>query len=265
MKQQDFLKVIVEHKQNEIEVLKKTVPEEKLRKMAEEKHYTGRFFHQALKNITPSGIHIIAEIKRASPSKGEININLDPSIYAGKYEHGGAAAISVLTDRHFFKGSFDDFKRARESVSLPVLRKDFLVSSYQIYESVILEADAVLLIARILSRSQLKNYLSLCKELSLDVLVEVHSELDLENATLAGAELIGINNRDLSSFDTDIHIAMEMMKMIQPNQTAVAASGIKNRNDIIKSRECGIHCFLIGESIVMADDPSTFIASLLEK
>jgi indole-3-glycerol phosphate synthase len=259
---QDFLKVIVDHKKKEIEESKKGLPEDTLRKKAKDKQYTRRFFHHSLKK-PPSGIHIIAEIKRASPSKGDIHIHLDPSEYARKYEQGGAAAISVLTDTHFFKGSFEDFKRARNSVTLPVLRKDFLISSYQIYESVLYEADAVLLIARILSQSQLSDYLSLCKELSLDALVEVHSEQDLENATIAGAELIGINNRDLSSFDTDIRTAMEMMKMIQPHQTAVAASGIRDRDDIIKSKECGIHCFLIGESVVRADNPSAFISSLL--
>jgi len=259
----DFLKVIVEHKKKEIEASRKTIPEQELRKKSEEKQNKPRFFSNAMKKATPSGINIIAEIKRASPSKGDININLDPSDYARQYEQGGAAAISVLTDRHFFKGSFKDFQKARDAVKLPVLRKDFLVSSYQIYESVLLRADAVLLIARILSDTQLADYLSLCRELSLDSLVEIHSEKDLENATSAGADLIGINNRNLSSFDTDINIAMRMMKLIKPHQTAVAASGIRDRADIIKNKEFGINCFLIGESIVRADDPSKFIRSLL--
>jgi len=259
----DFLKVIVEHKKNEIDLSKKTRSENVIRQQAQEKQYTRRFFKQCLTTNDPSEIHIIAEIKRASPSKGDINRHLDPSAYAKKYEAGGASAISVLTDHRFFKGSFQDFKLARDAVSLPILRKDFLVSSYQIYESVILEADAVLLIVRILSGNQLNDYLSLCKDLSLDALVEVHSEHDLETAIDAGAELVGINNRDLSSFNTDIHTAMNMMQKIQPHQTAVAASGIRNREDIIRNKESGIHCFLIGESVVRSDDPSAFISSLL--
>ncbi len=258
----DFLKKIVEHKKKEILAARQRVPERQLREKAAGEREKRPFFTSLAKESRP-GINIIAEIKRASPSKGEIRPDLDPAFYAAQYEQGGAAALSVLTDQVFFKGSFEDFKRARQAVSLPMLRKDFLISSYQIYESAVLEADAVLLIARILSKQQLKDFLSLCQELDLDSLVEVHSDKDLENATLAGAALIGINNRNLSSFETDIHIATRMVSQLEPFQTAVAASGIHSKEDIQLNLTCGITNFLIGESLVRADDPAGFLASLM--
>ena len=258
----DFLKKIVEHKKKEILAARQRVPERQLREKAAGEREKRPFFTSLAKESRP-GINIIAEIKRASPSKGEIRPDLDPAFYAAQYEQGGAAALSVLTDQVFFKGSFEDFKRARQAVSLPMLRKDFLISSYQIYESAVLEADAVLLIARILSKQQLKDFLSLCQELDLDSLVEVHSDKDLENATLAGAALIGINNRNLSSFETDINIATRMVSQLEPFQTAVAASGIHSKEDIQLNLTCGITNFLIGESLVRADDPAGFLASLM--
>ena len=258
----DFLKKIVEHKKKEILAARQRVPERQLREKAAGEREKRPFFTSLAKESRP-GINIIAEIKRASPSKGEIRPDLDPAFYAAQYEQGGAAALSVLTDQVFFKGSFEDFKRARQAVSLPMLRKDFLISSYQIYESAVLEADAVLLIARILSKQQLKDFLSLCQELDLDSLVEVHSDKDLENATLAGAALIGINNRNLSSFETDINIATRMVSQLEPFQTAGAASGIHSKEDIQLNLTCGITNFLIGESLVRADDPAGFLASLM--
>lgn len=263
MTRRDFLDTIIAHKQTEIEAARHLIPEPDLRQKAENHTRPVRSFANALKSDSPPNIKIIAEIKRASPSKGDININLDPATLARQYEQAGAAAVSVLTDRRFFKGSGNDLQQARQAVSLPVLRKDFIISAYQIYESVLLDADAILLIARILDTHQLSDHIALARELSLDTLVEVHSEADLNKATLAGADLIGINNRDLSSFDTDIGIAMHMMKLIRPDQTIVAASGIKDRADITKNKDHGIHCFLIGESIVRADDPVRFIQSLI--
>ncbi|MBU4286648.1 MAG: indole-3-glycerol phosphate synthase TrpC, partial [Proteobacteria bacterium] len=156
----DFLEVIVKHKKEEIAEAKKLIPESQLCKDAFAS-IKRRPFLKKLEKPGPSGVNIIAEIKRASPSKGAIRLDLNPAAYAQEYEKGGAAAISVLTDQPHFKGSFDDLKKARESSTLPVLRKDFLISSYQIYESSAIGADAVLLIARILSREQLRDYLKL--------------------------------------------------------------------------------------------------------
>jgi len=259
--EKDFLSKIIEHKKSELEAVKKLLPEKRLMeiKVSGKK----RPFLDILKNPGPSGINIIAEIKRASPSKGVICPDLDAAAYASEYEKGGACAISVLTDRHFFMGHPDDLIAARKSSALPVLRKDFIISSYQIYESSALGADAVLLIVRILSENQIKDYMTLCNQLKLETLVEVHSEKDLEIATNAGALLIGINNRNLSSFETDIEISMRLSRLIKPEQTAVAASGIKGRKDIEKNLSFGIYNFLIGESIVTSGNPAEFIKSLL--
>ena len=258
----DFLQIIVEDKKQEIAAAKHRLPERLLREKALIPRKK-RPFLQKLAQPGPSGVNIIAEIKRASPSKGVICPGLNPVTYAVEYERGGAAALSVLTDRPHFKGSIHDLKRARESTTLPVLRKDFLISSYQIFESAVMGADALLLIARILDPKQLKDYLDICNELQMDALVEIHSEKDLEKATRAGAGLIGINNRNLRSFETDIDISIRMKSLLEPDQVAVAASGIRSRKDIEKVSDSGIWNFLIGESLVRADNPGALLKSLL--
>jgi indole-3-glycerol phosphate synthase len=258
----DFLQIIVEDKKQEIAAAKQRLPESLLRENARVRRKIRPFF-QKLKQPGPSGINIIAEIKRASPSKGIICPDLNPVTYATDYERGGAAALSVLTDQAHFKGSIHDLKSARQSTSLPVLRKDFLISSYQIYESAVMEADALLLIARILDPKQLKDYLDLCNELHMDALVEIHSEKDIEKANRAGAKLIEINNRNLKSFETDIHTSTHMKSLLEPDQVAVAASGIRSRKDIEKLNDSGIWNFLIGESLVRAHNPGAFLKLLL--
>jgi indole-3-glycerol phosphate synthase len=259
---QDFLSKIVEHKKEEVAAAQKRIPENRLREEAI-LPCDRRPFAKRLEQPGPSGINIIAEIKRASPSRGLIRKDLDPAAYAVEYERGGAAAISVLTDQAYFQGSFEDLKQAREATTLPVLRKDFLISSYQIYESSVLGADAILLIVRILSQNQLQDYLSLARELKMDALVEIHSEKDLEAATRAGAKLIGINNRDLGSFKTNINTAVRLASLLEPDQVAVAASGITSREDIQTNKEMGIYNFLIGESLVRAENPAEFLRSLM--
>jgi len=257
----DILSKIVEDKKQEIAAAKQHIPESFLR----EKAFAPRKRRPFLKKLEqpgPFGINIIAEIKRASPSKGDIRTNLNPAVYADEYEKGGAAALSVLTDKTHFKGSPEDLKIARETTTLPVLRKDFLISAYQIFESAVMEADAVLLIVRILDQQQLKDYLSLCNELKMDALVEVHSEADIEKAGLAGARLIGINNRNLQSFETDIDIAIRMKSLLNNDQIAIAASGIRTRKDIDKIKDSKIWNFLIGESLVRAEHPREFLESL---
>jgi indole-3-glycerol phosphate synthase len=257
----DFLTIIVEHKKSEVEAGKNLLPENLLRDEAIK--VKRRPFMKKLSEPGPSGINIIAEIKRASPSKGFLRPDLDPGKYAAEYEKGGAAAISVLTDKSFFMANPDDLIKAREASSLPVLRKDFIISSYQIYETSAMGADALLLIARILSKHQIKDYLALSNELAMDALVEVHSEKDLERASDAGARLIGINNRNLSSFETNPENAMRIAGFLEPGQIAVAASGITGRRDIEKNLSSGIFNFLIGESIVKAENPAKFLRSLL--
>jgi indole-3-glycerol phosphate synthase len=258
----NFLQIIVEDKKQEIAAAKQRLPERLLREKAMSPKKR-RSFLQKLAQPGRYGVNIIAEIKRASPSKGVICPDLNPVTYAVEYERGGAAALSVLTDRPHFKGGMQDLKMARESTTLPVLRKDFLISSYQIYESAVMGADALLLIARILDPKQLKDYLNLCNELQMDALVEIHSEKDIEKATRAGAGLIGINNRNLRSFETDIHTSIRMKSLLEPDQVVVAASGVRSRKDIEKMNASGIWNFLIGESLVRADNPAAFLKSLL--
>ncbi len=257
----DFLSKIVEDKKLEIAAAKQRLPESILREKSLHPRKKRPFLNK-LEHPGPFGVNIIAEIKRASPSKGDICPDLDPAYYATEYEMGGAAALSVLTDQLHFKGSPEDLKIARKTTTLPVLRKDFLISAYQIFESAVMEADALLLIVRILDEQQLKDYLSLCNELQMDALVEVHSEADIEKAGLAGARLIGINNRNLQSFETDIATAIRMKSLLGTDQVAVAASGIRTKNDIEKIKGSGIWNFLIGESLVRSENPRNFLESL---
>jgi indole-3-glycerol phosphate synthase len=254
----DFLSKIIERKKDDIKEAKTKVSEKELCRQALNIHGQ-RPFLQKLKQV---GVNIIAEIKRASPSKGPIHLDLDPVRMAKAYEKGGAAALSVLTEKDFFKGSFEDFKLARSATSLPVLRKDFIISEYQLYESAVLGADAVLLIVRCLSETRLNELIALSGELKMDTLVEIHTEKDLETATRAGAELIGINNRNLKTFETDLGIAMHLVSLLKDHQIPVAASGIQNRKDIENNLKFGLNNFLIGESLVKAADPVEFLLNL---
>ncbi|MDY6903644.1 MAG: indole-3-glycerol phosphate synthase TrpC [Thermodesulfobacteriota bacterium] len=223
-----------------------------------------RPFTESLRATHETGTGIIAEIKRASPSKGDIRVDLNPEQYARSYEQGGATAISVLTDSSYFKGSPEDLKAARAVAGLPVLRKDFLISDYQLYESAVMGADAVLLIVRILTHAALSELIGLSRDLNLDALVEIHDEQDLETASAAGAELIGINNRDLKTFKTDIQVAKRLVAAFSPGQIPVAASGIAGPGDIQQTRQAGINNFLIGESLVRAKDTPAFLKTLIQ-
>lgn len=258
----DFLKTILNEKIKEIAFAKEKMPKSILQTKAQ-KMPSGSSLLKALRKPGPTGINIIAEIKRASPSKGDLKPNLDPVILAREYDIGKASAISVLTDQKFFKGSLDDLRQARQATSLPILRKEFIISSYQIYEAKVAEADSVLLIVRILNDSQLSNFIKLCQDLKIDALVEVHSLEDLKRATAAGAILIGINNRNLSSFKTDIRLAGQLASHLNSNQVAIAASGITGQKDIQQNLKYNIFNFLIGESLVKAENPANFLSLLL--
>jgi indole-3-glycerol phosphate synthase len=260
----DILDKIVEQKKSTVASAARNVPESRLRTdafaMAGRKT---RPFFTSLASPGEFSVNVIAEVKRASPSKGPIRLDLDPAALARAYELGGARALSVLTDEPFFKGSLEDLKAARAAVSLPVLRKEFIVSTYQLYETVLAGADAVLLIVRILERTQLRDYLQLCRELRIDPLVEIYSASELEDASWAGARLIGINNRNLRSFETSTDNAINLGAMLDKNQIAVAASGIQSRGDIVRAQEAGIFNFLIGESLVRSEHPDRFLRNLL--
>ncbi len=258
----DFLTQIVNRKKEDIAITRSIIPQIELEEMARAKVASRPFFDR-LKQPGPGGINIIAEIKRASPSKGDIRVDLDPGAYAAQYEKGGAVAISVLTDAPYFKGSIEDMLAARANSAIPILRKEFIVSEYQVYESAAAGADAILLIARILKPEELKDLLDLCRELGMDALVEIHNPEDAQKAAFAKARLVGINNRNLSTFKTDLKVAMEMVALLEPDQVPVAASGISGPDDIKANLSVGIFNFLIGESIVRSHDPAAFIQNLM--
>ncbi len=257
----DFLSRIIERKKEEIRAAEKSMPEASLRREAQNSGGR-RPFLGALQKPGPRGRNIIAEMKRASPSKGKIRDNVEPGEVAQKYEAGGAAAISVLTDRDYFGAHPDDLSQVRAACRLPVLRKDFIISSYQVYQSAAMGADAILLIVRALDPEFLKDLLSLSSTLGLDALVETHDENEFEIAAKAGARLIGINNRDLSTFTTDIAVSIRISRNASPGQVLVAESGLNTRSDIERLLEAGIWNFLIGESLMRAQDPVMLLHDL---
>ena len=256
----DFLQKIVAHKQQEIAAAMAHVPLAGLQDTARARRdYRG--FVAAL--AMPHRIHIIAEIKRASPSKGDIGPGLDPAALARAYAAGGASAISVLTGRAFFKGSPEDLAAARAATRLPVLRKDFILSPYQVYESAAMGADAILLIVRMLTDAELQSLYLLAREIGLDVLVEIHSEAEAVRANQLCARLVGINNRDLSHFATDTERAGRIARTLNPDMIIVAASGIDGVAEIHNTVAAGVTCFLVGEALVRAPDPAALLRAMV--
>lgn len=210
-----------------------------------------------------SRINIIAEFKRASPSKGVINDQLSPADTSKLYEQGGATAISVLTEEDFFKGSLDDLRAIRAAVDLPILRKDFIFDPFQIYEAAAAGADAILLIAAMLDDNELESLRELAEEkLSLDALVEVHTLEELERVKKTGATLIGVNNRDLRSFDVSLDVSRELIKHAPAEAIMIAESGLSTREDILELQELGYSGFLIGETLMRSGDPAAELRKL---
>jgi len=206
----------------------------------------------------------IAEIKRASPSQGALRPDLDPARLARAYRDGGACALSVLTDAPFFQGSPEDLRAARATVDLPVLRKEFIIDEYQIYETRAMPADAVLLIVRILEPSQLADYAALAGEdLGLPVLVEVHDERDLEIALDAQASLLGINNRNLDDFSVSLETTERLRSLVPAGVTIVSESGIACPEDVTRLRHLGVQAMLVGESLLCSPDPAQALRRLL--
>ena len=207
------------------------------------------------KNVgRPHHINLIAEIKKASPSRGIIRGDFNPAKIAVTYQAQGAGAISVLTDERFFEGRLEHIKVVKDHTTLPVLRKDFIIDEYQIYESVAAGADAILLIADILSKDEMKRFYKLAVSLGLDVLLEAHNEEDVEKALATGGDIIGINNRDLSVFKVDLGVTQRLIRMIPANKIKVSESGIKTHEDIMFLKSLGVNAVLIGEAFMEADD-----------
>ena len=209
------------------------------------------------------GVALIAEIKKASPSKGEIRLDLDVADVALCYAGAGASAVSVLTEPTFFKGSLDDLAVARKVVELPLLRKDFIIDPYQVYEARLYGADAILLIVAILQPNEIKALSNLAHSLGMVALVEVHSRLELEVALASGAELIGINNRNLVDFTVDLQTTLDLLPLLPSTATVVSESGIKTHADIEQLRQAGVHAVLVGESLVASSDPGAKIEELM--
>ncbi|MFB0505568.1 MAG: indole-3-glycerol phosphate synthase TrpC, partial [Thermodesulfobacteriota bacterium] len=208
---------------------------------------------------------IIAEVKRHSPSKGRIRQDFDPLQIAILYQENGAAAVSVLTDKEFFEGDRTYLSGIRKVVDLPLLRKDFIIDPYQIYETRILGGDALLLIARLLAKEQLREYIRLAESVGLSPLVEVHTREELDKALASGAQIIGINNRNLETFSTDLRITRDLAPCIPGDRLVVSESGINTREDIETLTKAGIHSFLVGEALMRAADIGGKLRELLNR
>ncbi|MCK5875990.1 MAG: indole-3-glycerol phosphate synthase TrpC [Candidatus Marithrix sp.] len=205
---------------------------------------------------------VIAEIKKASPSKGLLRANFDPIAIAKSYEQNGAACLSILTDEKFFQGSNEYLSQVHEICPLPILRKDFIIDAYQVYEARVIGADCILLIVAILDDAQLQDLVDLATHLGMDVLVEVHNQKELERALSLNVRLIGINNRDLRTFDTNIQTTLDLLAQIPKKYIVVSESGIHTPKDIALLSNVDVHTFLIGETFMKADDPGAALSQL---
>jgi len=224
-----------------------------------------RGFREGLESAGAKGLAVIAELKRASPSRGVIRSDFDPASLAKELESSGAAALSVLTEAEFFQGSVENLRRASASTKLPCLRKDFIIDEFQLLEARANHADAVLLIVAALSPSELKTLTRRAIEYNLDVLCEVHNQEELHSAADAGCTLIGVNNRNLQTFQVDLETAMRLADSIPKNALRVAESGINSGADIARLRAAGYHAFLIGESLMKAKSPGEALKTLLSE
>lgn len=260
MKLHDRLVEILARKQEEVAAL---LPRESALRRQALLRNEFRGFRRALDR--PGEPTVIAEIKKASPSAGVIADDFDPARQAAAYAAAGAQALSVLTDERFFHGHLGHLRQAREASELPVLRKDFIIHPVQIYEAVCAGADAVLLIVAALGEEVLKRLYETARTCQLDVLVEVHDLEEMDRALDLGADMIGINNRNLRTFQVDLQTSLELAQEIPSEALAVAESGIKTREDILALQAEGIYCYLIGETLMRSGDPGATLKELLSR
>jgi len=257
----DILDRIIEVKRGEVRIAQESVSLEELRLQASTRD--SRDFVGALRAKHAEGKPaIIAEVKKASPSKGVIRENFVPADIAKSYERGGAACLSVLTDVQFFKGSIAYLEEARAACSLPVLRKDFIVDPYQVLEARAMGADCILLIAAALQPLQMRDLEAYAHSLGLAVLVEVHDRDELEQSLTLKTPLIGVNNRNLRTFETSIETTIGMLDMVPEDRIVVTESGILSRVDVERLRAMDVQTFLVGEAFMRADDPGTELARM---
>ncbi len=257
-----ILPKIIEQKRREVDRAKDNIPLSELKQKADTMCIRSIF----KKNISRRGhINLIAEIKKSSPSKGIIRQDFDPVRIAFAYFLSGAGAISVLTDERFFDGRLGYIEKVKEKVTLPVLRKDFIIDEYQIYESAVAGADAMLLIAQILTREELNHYVGLARSLGMDVLVETHNEEDVEKALASGAQIIGINNRDLTNFNVDISVTQRLIHMIPENKIIVSESGIETYEQVMFLKSLGVNAVLIGETFMRVKNISDKVREMMKE
>lgn len=258
----DILQKILARKADEVRERRAQISLDALRAQAA-RAPSPRGFAAALRARVDAGSPaVIAEVKKASPSRGVIRADFDPAAIACSYAAGGAAALSVLTDVDFFQGADTYLRYAHAACTLPVLRKDFVIDEYQIVEARALGADCVLLIVAALSDARLAGFSALTHELGMDVLVEAHDAAELDRALRTPAALIGINNRDLRTFETSLETTLRLRERVPADRLLVTESGIHTRADVARMRAAGVHAFLVGEAFMRADDPGAELARL---
>jgi len=262
----DILEKIVAVKREEVAAAKKRTSLEAIRFDAESRVLTRDFVGALRAKIAAGAAAVIAEVKKASPSKGVLRAEFIPADIAQSYAAGdgkvSAACLSVLTDRQFFQGGIDHLKQARASCDLPVLRKDFIIDAYQVYEARSIGADAILLIAACLEDAQMREFEAIAAGLGMAVLVEVHDGAELERALKLETPLIGVNNRNLRTFEVSIQTTIDLLTQVPEGRLLVTESGISSRADVAKLRAAGVHSFLVGEAFMRADEPGAALAEM---
>ena len=258
----DILNKIIAVKRQEVAEAISRKPLSAMRQDAESRVNTRDFVGALRAKISAGRPAVIAEIKKASPSKGVLRADFIPADIAQSYAEFGAACLSVLTDQQFFQGSIDYLKQARASCSLPVLRKDFIIDAYQVYESRVMGADCILLIAACLDDAQLKTREALAMSLDMAVLVEAHDEAELSRALKLKTPLIGINNRNLNTFEVSLEVTLSLMGQVPAERLLVTESGVMNPQDVKRLRDAKINAFLVGEAFMRADEPGEALAEL---
>jgi len=258
----DILDKIVAVKREEVAAALRHKPLDVVRADAESRVLTRDFEGAMRAKIAAGQAAVIAEIKKASPSKGVLRAEFIPADIAQSYAEFGAACLSVLTDKQFFQGSVDFLKQARASCDLPVLRKDFMIDAYQIYEARAMGADAILLIAACLDDAQMADMEAVARSLDMAVLVEVHDRAELERALKLKTRLVGINNRNLKTFEVSLQTTLDMLPDVPADRLLVTESGIQTPEDVRLMREAKVHAFLVGEAFMRADEPGEALAKL---
>lgn len=260
----DILKKILQRKQQEIAERSKKISLAQLQQLAEQADPVRGFVESIERKLANGEAAVIAEVKKASPSKGLLREIFDPAEIAKTYEKHGAACLSVLTDQDFFQGHEAYLHAAREACQLPVIRKDFIIDPYQVFEARAIGADCILLIVAALDDNQLESLSELAIQLGMDVLVEVHDRDELERALVLNLPLIGINNRDLRTFDTHLDTTLNLLPLIPDGHVVVTESGIHTQEDVKLMRDYDVNTFLIGEAFMRADDPGVALGNLFD-